>query len=78
MRGLINHERDQRRHNYLKSAAECTSRAIVSLELSDEPVRSVKQARRLEGVGQSQVTVLSSQTVCSLYIVLFVFCSFFL
>lgn len=55
MRGLINHERDQRCHSYLKSAAECTSRAIVSLELSDEPVRSVKQARRLAGVGKQQV-----------------------
>ncbi|XP_045190631.2 uncharacterized protein LOC123547523 [Mercenaria mercenaria] len=51
MRGLINHERDQRCHHYLKSAAECTSRAVVSLELADEPIRSVKQARRLEGIG---------------------------
>ena len=50
MRGLVKHEEDQRRHHYLKSAAECTSRAVVSLELADEPVKSVKQARRLEGV----------------------------
>ena len=50
MRGLIEHERQQRTRHYLKSAAECTSRAIVSLELSDEPVRSVSQARQLEGV----------------------------
>ena len=51
MRGLIEHEKQQRTRHYLKTAAECTSRAIVSLELSDEPVKTVKQARQLEGVG---------------------------
>ena len=51
MRGLIEHEKQQRTRHYLKSAAECTSRAVVSLELSEEPVKTVKQARQLEGVG---------------------------
>ena len=51
MRGLIEHEKQQRMRHYLKTAAECTSRAIVSLELSDEPVKTVKQSRQLEGVG---------------------------
>ena len=51
MRGLIEHEGRQRARHYLTSAAEWTSRAIVSLELADTPVKSVKQAKKLEGVG---------------------------
>ncbi|XP_070541485.1 uncharacterized protein [Ptychodera flava] len=51
VRGLIRHERDQRRHHFLKQAAEWTSKAIVSLSLADVPIRSVKQAQKLEGVG---------------------------
>ncbi|CAH1277003.1 Hypp9453 [Branchiostoma lanceolatum] len=51
IRGLIHHERNQRRAHYLKSAAEWTSRAIVSLELEEKPVKSVKQATKLEGIG---------------------------
>ena len=60
MRGLIEHERQQRTRHYLKSAAECTSRAIVSLELSDESVRSVSQARQLEGVRLSKTVSVNS------------------
>ncbi|XP_078667926.1 uncharacterized protein LOC144909692 [Branchiostoma floridae x Branchiostoma belcheri] len=51
IRGLIHHERNQRRAHYLKSAAEWTSRAVVSLELEEKPVKSVKQATKLEGIG---------------------------
>ncbi|XP_067657194.1 uncharacterized protein [Haliotis asinina] len=51
MRGLIQRERWQRTRQYLKSAAECTSRAIVSLELADSPIKSVSQAKTLEGIG---------------------------
>ncbi|XP_046342613.1 uncharacterized protein LOC124123459 [Haliotis rufescens] len=51
MRGLIQRERWQRTRQYLKSAAECTSRAIVSLELADKPIKSVSQAKALEGIG---------------------------
>ncbi|KAK3095641.1 hypothetical protein FSP39_017049 [Pinctada imbricata] len=51
MRGLISHERFQRSRHYLKSAAECTSRAIVSLELSESAVKSPRQAEKLEGIG---------------------------
>ncbi|KAL5021381.1 hypothetical protein ScPMuIL_000536 [Solemya velum] len=51
IRGLVQQEKWQRTRHYLKSAAECTSRAIVSLELSEKPVRTVKQGRSLEGIG---------------------------
>ncbi|XP_021363949.1 uncharacterized protein LOC110457159 isoform X2 [Mizuhopecten yessoensis] len=51
MRGLIQQEIKQRRVHYLKSAAECTSRAIVSLELSEDPIKSVHQAEKLQGIG---------------------------
>nr|XP_006813158.1 PREDICTED: uncharacterized protein LOC102804073 [Saccoglossus kowalevskii] len=51
IRGLIRHERDQRRQHYLKQAAEWTSKAIVSLSLTDAPIRSIKQAQKLEGIG---------------------------
>lgn len=54
LRGLIDHERSQRSRHYLKSAAECTSRAIVSLELADNPITSVAEARKLEGVGKKK------------------------
>lgn len=40
----------QRTKHWLKSSAECTSRAIVSLELCERPVKSTKQAEKLEGV----------------------------
>ncbi|XP_052773176.1 uncharacterized protein LOC128212005 [Mya arenaria] len=58
IRGLIDHERSQRCRTYLKSAAEWTSRAIVSLELAVEPVKSVQQARCLEGIGPETATKL--------------------
>lgn len=51
IRGLIGYEKDQRKFNYLKSAAEWTSRAIVSLDLADGEIRSVKQAEKLEAIG---------------------------
>ncbi|KXJ14619.1 Crossover junction endonuclease MUS81 [Exaiptasia diaphana] len=51
IRGLIKHEHQQRRHQFLKQAAEWTSKAIVSLSLASEPIRSAKQATMLEGVG---------------------------
>ena len=50
MRGLLAHERMQRGKHYLKSAAECTSKAVVSLELSDKNVNTAKQALRLQAV----------------------------
>lgn len=58
MRGLIDHEGKQRSRHYLKSAAECTSRAIVSLELAEHEISSVQAARKLDGVGMfCEVTV---------------------
>lgn len=51
IRGLLHHEAKQRRVHYLKSAAECTSRAIVSLELCEHPIKSVHQAEKLQGIG---------------------------
>ncbi|XP_057306465.1 uncharacterized protein LOC130644757 isoform X2 [Hydractinia symbiolongicarpus] len=51
IRGLIGYEKYQRKFNYLKSAAEWTSRAIVSLDLADSEIRSVKQAEKLEAIG---------------------------
>ncbi|XP_074641070.1 uncharacterized protein LOC141898842 [Tubulanus polymorphus] len=51
IRGLIPLESFQRSRHYFKSAAECTSRAIVSLDLCDIPLKSVKQATQLEGIG---------------------------
>ena len=50
MRGLIETETHQRKFHYLKSAAECTSKAIVSLETHEHPIKSLKQAQALEGV----------------------------
>lgn len=50
VRGLQAHERMQRGKHYLKSAAECTSKAIVSLELSDKNINTAKQAVRLQAV----------------------------
>ena len=50
IRGLISYEKYQRRFNYLKAAAEWTSRAIVSLDLAEGEIRSVKQAQQLEAV----------------------------
>lgn len=50
MRGLIASEQLQRSRHYLTSAAEWTSRAIVSLDLAEKPVKSIKQASQLEGV----------------------------
>ena len=50
IRGLVAYEHYQRRHAYLKCAAEWTSKAIVSLELTSTPIKSVKQAMQLEGV----------------------------
>ncbi|XP_061189749.1 uncharacterized protein LOC133197644 [Saccostrea echinata] len=51
LRGLIQYEGWQRTRHYLKSAAECTSRAIVSLELSPQPIKSPRQAQKLESIG---------------------------
>ncbi|KAK3723803.1 hypothetical protein QZH41_019476 [Actinostola sp. cb2023] len=51
IRGLIKHEHQQRRHQFLKQAAEWTSKAIVSLTITPDPIRSAKQATQLEGVG---------------------------
>lgn len=50
MRGLQAHERMQRGKHYLKSAAECTSKAIVSLELSEKNINTAKQAMQLLAV----------------------------
>ncbi|XP_041369650.1 uncharacterized protein LOC121383623 [Gigantopelta aegis] len=52
IRGLINYEKWQRSRHYLKSAAEWTSRAIVSLELTLHHIKTVHQAMRLEGIGR--------------------------
>ncbi|VDI68102.1 Hypothetical predicted protein [Mytilus galloprovincialis] len=51
IRGLQRQEVYQRTKHWLKSSAECTSRAIVSLELCERPVKSTKQAEKLEGIG---------------------------
>ncbi|XP_062571331.1 uncharacterized protein LOC134233385 [Saccostrea cucullata] len=51
LRGLIQYEGWQRTRHYLKSAAECTSRAIVSLELSPQPIKSPRQAQKLQNIG---------------------------
>ncbi|CAC5425947.1 unnamed protein product [Mytilus coruscus] len=51
IRGLQRQEVYQKTKHWLKSSAECTSRAIVSLELYDRPVKSTKQAEKLEGIG---------------------------
>lgn len=48
LRGLIQYEEWQRTRHYLKSAAECTSRAIVSLELSPQPIRTPRHAQQLK------------------------------
>lgn len=53
IRGLIALEKFQRTRHYLKSAAECTSKAVVSLDLCEHPIKSIKQAGTLEGVGSS-------------------------
>ena len=50
IRGLLHHERYQRTKSWLKSSSEWTSRAIVSLDLSDHPIKSIKQASKLEAV----------------------------
>jgi hypothetical protein len=50
IRGFLALERSQRHHHFTKSAAEWTSKAIVSLELHSEPIKSVAQATQLEGV----------------------------
>ncbi|KAL8562747.1 hypothetical protein ACOMHN_022622 [Nucella lapillus] len=67
MRGLQAHERMQRGKHYLKSAAECTSKAIVSLELSEKNVNTTKQAVRLEGIGAETVHRLEGYVNTQVY-----------
>ncbi|XP_013403533.1 uncharacterized protein LOC106168870 [Lingula anatina] len=62
IRGLIEYEGYQRNCVYLKSAAEWTSKAIISLELSQEPVKSVNQAAKLEGIGKELSEKLKEMT----------------
>ena len=52
MRGLIEYEKWQRKKHYLKASAEWTSKAIVSLELSEKPIKNATQATKLDGVSE--------------------------
>ncbi|CAH1783419.1 unnamed protein product, partial [Owenia fusiformis] len=52
IRSLISLEHWQRQRQYLKQAADWTSKAIVSLDLHGESVKSIKQASQLEGIGR--------------------------
>ena len=61
MCGLIDHEGKQRSRHYLKSAAECTSKAVVSLELAEQLIFTEKDAKKLEGV--------SDQLKCASYLI---------
>ncbi|XP_076461826.1 uncharacterized protein LOC143294275 [Babylonia areolata] len=57
----------QRGKHYLKSAAECTSKAIVSLELSDKNINTAKQAIRLESIGPETVRRLEGYVNTQVY-----------
>lgn len=59
IRFLMKQESYQRKRNWLKSAAEWSSKGIVSLELSLGPVISARGTEDLDGVSKVCATFLS-------------------
>ena len=50
---ILDHKKYQHKSNYLKAAAECTSRANLSVKMHDGPVKSVKNFQQVEAINRS-------------------------